>query len=185
MAVTLVEMEERLKEVGIQHYDMREHYIVFGMETEHYAAPNGENVLRLVLELTEEGQYFKLFAPRAYVITGEHVDAFLRAAAMVQWRTKLIQFEYDESDGEVRPIIEWPVQDGTVTMHQLGRSLHGIVQLVEQFHPVLERARVDGVVEFPDTKEAMIERLEALLARLKGEPEVDDSDGGATPPAAF
>lgn len=186
MAVTIAEMEQRLIEVGIQHYDVHEHYILFSMETEHYAAPSGQNVLRIALELSEDGEYFKLFAPRAYQIAGPNTDVFLRAVAMVQWRTKLIQFEFDESDGEVRPIIEWPVQDGTITMHQLGRSLHGLVQIVEQFHPILERARIEGVVEFPDTKEAMIERLETLVARMKGlHREGDDSEGGSAPPEAF
>ncbi len=183
MAVTIAQMEQLLGEVGIQHYDAREHFILFSMETEYYTTPDGASVLRLVLELTEEGEYFKLFAPRAYEIHGPNADAFLRAAAMVQWRTKLIQFEYDESDGEVRPIIEWPVQDGTITTNQLGRSIAGIVQLVEQYHPVLERARIEGAVEFPDTKERMIQRLETLLARLKGVPEPSDDD--SAPPAAF
>ena len=184
MAVTIEHMVHLLEEIGIKHFDAHEHYVLFSMETQYYVTPDGNSVLRLVIELSEDGEYFKLFAPRAYHVTGEHTDAFLRAAAQVQWKTKLIQFEWDDSDGEVRPIIEWPVEDGSVTARQLGRSISGIVQLVEQFHPVLERARAEGVVEFPDEKAAMIERLETLVARLKGLPP-DEGDDDSTPPTAF
>jgi hypothetical protein len=57
------------------------------------------------------------------------------------------QFEYDDSDGEVRPIIEWAVEDGTVTSKQLGRAIFGLVQIVDQFYPVLEQARTKGKID--------------------------------------
>jgi hypothetical protein len=58
----------------------------------------------------------------------------------IQWETKLIQFEYDDTDGEIRPIVEWPVEDGTVTSMQLARAILGLVMIVDRYYPVLEQA---------------------------------------------
>ena len=128
-----------------------------------------------MIDLTENGEYFRIFSPRAYQIQGPHIDAFLKATAIIQWKTKLIQFEYDPSDGEVRPIIEWPIEDGTLTATQLRRCVSGLLGLLDDFHPVLQRAIDDGVVEFPDDRKAMIERLEILLDKLKTQQAADES----------
>ena len=185
MAVTIEHVETILKEVGIQNYGVHENHIRFSMgPMDRYVTPDGTDALRLVIELTEEGEYFKIFSPRAYQVTGEHVDAFLRATAILQWKTKLIQFEWDPTDGEVRPIIEWPIEDGSLTATQLGRCISGLVGLIEDFHPVLERARIEGVVEFPDDRQAMIARLETLLAKLKGA-DNPPSNGENGPPTAL
>ena len=182
MAVTIAELEGLIKEVGIQHYDVQDDFIRFSMEMDCYATPDGEDVLRLVIELSEEGEYVKIFSPRAYQVQGEHADAFLRAAAIVQWKTKLLQFEWDPSDGEVRPIVEWPIEDGTLTAKQIGRCISGMMQLLDQFHPVLEVARLTGAVDFPDDREATIGRLQALIDKLKKPDEPSDDDA---PPTAL
>ena len=82
---------------------------------------------------------------------------------MIQWRTKLIQFEYDAKDGEVRPVVEFPLMDAPLTGAQLMRAVNGLVELVDSYHPVLRRALDGGVVEF-DTDDGEAEMLSALLS---------------------
>lgn len=167
MSITLDQLEQLLKAVGIEHYqrDDARSCVVFGMTTEHYARPDGQKSLLVVAEVSENGEYFKLFAPMAYKVEGKNLDPFLRTCMIIQWMTKLVQFEYDSTDGEIRPIIEFPIEDGSLTAKQLGRSVGGLVQLIEQYSEELHAALEQGVVL--DQQTMMIDQLEALLERLK------------------
>ena len=65
---------------------------------------------------------------------------------MIQWRTKMIQFEFDARDGEVRPVVEFPLEDAELTMLQLHRALIGLLQLVDRYHPELEHCLATGLI---------------------------------------
>ncbi len=67
----------------------------------------------------------------------------------VQWKTKLIQFEYDSSDGEIRPMIEFPIEDSRFTSKQMMRCIHGLLSLVDEYAPVINKAKETGLVDFP------------------------------------
>ena len=127
-----------------------------------------EAALLIAITLEEEGQYVKIFAPSAFNADGsDYLDVFLRTCMMVQWKTKLVQFEYDPSDGEVRPIVEFPLEDATLTERQLMRSVSGLVGLLDHFAPTLQKALDEGIVEMPDEtveEEATIESLAEFLA---------------------
>ena len=116
-----------------------------------------------MIEVQEDGRYLQVFAPGAYAVPAERAGPFLQACAMIQWRTKLIQFEYDAADGEVRPVVEFPLMDAPLTGAQLMRAVNGLVELVDAYHPVLRRAADDGVVEF-DTDDGEAEMLSSLLS---------------------
>jgi hypothetical protein len=49
----------------------------------------------------------------------------------ISWETKMLQWEYDPSDGEIRAIIEFPLEDSILTEKQFNRCLHGLIQLVD------------------------------------------------------
>ena len=149
--------------------------------TEHYTDPDGNKNLLVVIGLEENGEYIKIFAPMAMRAKGRHTDDLLKACAMVQYKTKLIQFEYDEGDGEVRPMVEWPIEDGTVTAKQIARSVDGLVTLMDRFYPVLAQAAAKGKINFDLLAPAkrtgldphVRDLLEALAAHQK-----DDKDKG-------
>ena len=65
---------------------------------------------------------------------------------------KLLRFEYDPVDGEVRASIELPIEDGTITFKQFQRCLLGLVQLIDnkampRLKAVLARGEDPGAVE--------------------------------------
>lgn len=165
MATSLREVSGFLDDLGLQH-EVQEDHVLLPFATEHYRDPDGEASLLLAIRLEENGQYFKLFAPNAFRIGGEHTDAFLRAAAIVQWKTKLVQFEFDETDGEVRPIVEFPIEDARLTAGQLGRCVHGLVQLLESYAEPLQEALDTGVIHFGDETAPMAEALGEMLSGL-------------------
>jgi hypothetical protein len=150
--------------------------------TQHYEDSDGDKTLLVVIALEENGEYIKIFAPMAMKAKGRHTDDLLKACAMVQYKTKLIQFEYDEDDGEIRPMVEWPIEDGTITAKQIARAVHGLVTLVDRFYPVLAQAAAKGKINFdllaPEKQTGLDphvrELLEALAAQQK-----DDKDKGS------
>jgi hypothetical protein len=44
----------------------------------------------------------------------------------------MLQWEYDPSDGEIRAIIEFPLEDSTLTERQFNRCLYSLVELVDE-----------------------------------------------------
>jgi hypothetical protein len=96
-------------------------------------AENVEQFL-IVIQLDEDGEFFELFAPR--VLSGvkdhPHKDAILQTMLCISWETKMLQWEYDPSDGEIRAIIEFPLEDSTLTERQFNRCLDSLIELVDE-----------------------------------------------------
>ncbi len=150
MAITLDELGRKLAEVpGFKPLPGPEPGTKLLMfRTKEFTNTMGEKKLYVIVRLEEDGEYISIFSPIAMTARGSHADDVIKACAMVQWKTKLIQFEYDDGDGEIRPVIEWPVEDGTVTSKQLGRAVLGLVQIMDRFYPVIKRAGETGAVDF-------------------------------------
>lgn len=149
--------------------------------TDHYEDPNGDKTLLVVIALEEDGEYIKIFAPLAMKAKSRHTDDLLKACAMVQYKTKLVQFEYDADDGEVRPMVEWPIEDGTVTAKQIARAVNGLVALVDRFYPVLAQAAAKGKINFdllaPANQTGLDPHVRELLEALAAQ-QGDDKDKG-------
>ncbi len=191
MATSIPEIESFLEEKEIKYKRKDPTTLIFGAATEHYTDQDGDKGLILVLKLEEDGEFFKLFCPNAFRITGPNVDAFLRLCTHIQWCTKMIQFEYDHHDGEVRPIIEFPLEDAPLTARQLYRCISGLVELVDRHFEILEKARITGKANLDEAEsgreEQMLSALEELMKTLRkkvadkkkpkdGENDDDDDD---------
>jgi hypothetical protein len=155
---------------GLRYQQRDDETILTGFATKNYRDSDGDLHLSVVVRISEGGEYFSLFAPLAYRVPEERAGTFLTACAMIQWRTKLIQFEYDAEDGEVRPVVEFPLEDAHLTERQVMRCLSGLVQLVDEYHPTLQTVLEDGVIDFPEANnEAMVDMLGDLLSTLSPE----------------
>jgi len=171
MSITIEELATLLEQNEI-HFGKKDDSsaLVMSFSTDNYVDSDGDKGLLIVLTLEEDGEYFKCFAPAAFKVTGPNTRPFLEACASIQWHMKLVQFEYDPSDGEVRPIIEFPVEDGTITAKQLLRCIHGLAQIVDDAYPILDKALKTGVVDFSHSKmaetriEGLVENLERMVA---------------------
>jgi len=129
MAVTLREIAIYLDHGGWQYrIDEQEHRILAGVYADHI-----EDCL-IVVQLEEDGEFFKLFVPRVLAGVDEHPfkEAILQTMLSISWETKMLQWEYDPSDGEIRAIIEFPLEDSKLTERQFNRCLHGLVQIVDE-----------------------------------------------------
>ena len=154
MAVTLHQIATYLDSGGWNYrIDEEESRILTGIY-----ADNVEDFL-IVVQLEEEGEFFKLFVPRVLSDIQEHPfkEAILQTMLSISWETKMLQWEYDPSDGEIRAIIEFPLEDSTLTERQFNRCLHGLVQIVDE----IAMPRLRAVMETGEdpTDLAMGERL--------------------------
>ncbi|WP_404790818.1 hypothetical protein [Altericista sp. CCNU0014] len=109
-----------------------------------FALDSAEQLL-VVIQLDEEGRFFKLFAPEVLAGVKEHPHkaAILQTMLSISWETKMLQWEYDPSDGEIRAIIEFPLEDSTLTAQQFNRCFDGLIEIVgdwalPRLHAVME-----------------------------------------------
>lgn len=108
----------------------------------------------IAIELEEEGEFFKLFAPRILSGVQDHPykEAILQTMLSISWETKMLQWEYDPTDGEIRAIIEFPLEDAILTERQFYRCLSGLVEIVDdialpRLQTVMETGKDPGDVE--------------------------------------
>ncbi len=179
MSVTIEELKVMLDAFGLKYKAHNAKQIGMGFGTKQYRDKDGDENLVVILELSEDGEYFKAYAPNAFSAKGDHVDAFLRACMILQWRTKLVQFEFDPGDGEIRPIVEFPIEDGKVTEKQLKRCIMGLVGLLDEYYPALKRVLDTGIIDLLDSPRlppgSASVMAQMLLASLKagGSPDTD------------
>ncbi|MCX7595422.1 MAG: YbjN domain-containing protein [Fischerella sp.] len=149
MAATLQQIANYLDNLGWDYrLDEEEDRIITGVESE-----NIEDFL-IVVQLDEEGKFFRLFAPQVLAGVKDHPykAAILQSMLAISWETKMLQWEYDPSDGEIRAIIEFPLEDSILTEKQFNRCLSGLIQLIDsvalpRLKAVMETGQDPGNVE--------------------------------------
>jgi hypothetical protein len=151
MATSLSEIEQFLKEENLR-YTLLDEYIRTSFATDSYVDAEGDKSIFVVIKPEESGEYFKLITPNLYsYLSGPHKAALFQALLSISWKTKLLQFEYDERDGEIRGIVEFPLEDANLTRRQLLRCINGMVQIIDEYHPIIMNAMRNGVIDFGET----------------------------------
>lgn len=146
MAMTLQEISGLLNEVDIRHQVKEDKkYIVSVWSCDKYKDHAGNKSLGVIVRLEEDGEFIKAFVPSLYKYKeGPNLPFVLEACMYVSWRTKMIQFEYDPSDGEIRAMVEFPIEDGKVTAKQLRRILGGFPYIVDEYDEMIRTAIEQG-----------------------------------------
>jgi hypothetical protein len=108
------------------------------------------------------------------IVDPESKLAALESFAYLSWRLKMVDFEYDPSDGEIRPTLDFPIEDGTVTLRQLQRSVTIIPRILDQFH--------DTIVQIIDNKEFDENLFDSKISEdlQKGSTDTDSEDADDT-----
>jgi len=170
MSATLEEISGFLDEMGWKHKVLAEKQrIITGHATDNYLDDRGEKGFTIVISLQEDGEYIKTIAPQCYVYNPkkDHHE-FLDALLIVSWRTKLVKYEYDPADGEIRALVEFPLEDAKLTKRQLERCLEALVQIIDHYHPMLMVARDTGEIKTPEELEKEFQEFLAQRRRASG-----------------
>lgn len=96
---------------------------------------NAENVegFLIVIQLTENGEYVQFIAPQLLQVKDQIFKGILfQTMLAINSEVKMLRFEYDPSDGEVRASIELPLEDAEFTERQFNRCLSSLIELVDE-----------------------------------------------------
>jgi hypothetical protein len=185
MATTLTKITEFLDHEGLDylHKEGKQH-VRLRLPTRKYAQPGGKaHQLELVIALEEEGCYVKVIAPQVYHFPASAGSfqklALMQSLLQISLMSKMVQFEYDADDGEVRAIVEFPLEDAQLTSRQLMRCVHGLVKVMDRHHATIQDAIKHGLVpESPAALQKAYEKyLEERRAKRKRDLWGDGSEG--------
>lgn len=155
MATTLTQIAQYLDHHNLNYkLDAAYNQIITGV--------TGDNLERfvVVIQLDEDGEFFKLFAPDILPGVQHHTykEVILQTLLGISWETKMLQWEYDASDGEIRAIIEFPLEDSTLTERQFYRCLTALVEIIDTTIPKVKEI-MNAVPENSSDDLAVGERL--------------------------
>lgn len=131
------------------NYGRTEGRIRTGFGTDIYEDADGDGCLHLVIGLQEDGELLRIVAPMAYRLPpkagARRLAAVQRTLNQINWESRVVQYEMDTEDGEIRLAIDFPVEDGKLTELQLTRMLRLMPNVADQCHVALRRALDEGV----------------------------------------
>ena len=117
----------------------------------NYRDPEGKDDLLIFVTLDGNGEYLEIQAPQAYNAGGcRHMGALCRTLLGTSFRTPVVQFSFDESDGEIRATAEMVLMDGTCTPKQLRATIELLISVIDDYHPHIVRAMETGEISYPD-----------------------------------
>lgn len=154
MATTLDDLAGFLDEYDLRYrIDRNRAVILIGFaspsDAAAYRTPDGDATVRLVVRLAEDGEFLSVFSPNAWNLDGcPHRAAVFEAIPAIQSQYKMLRFDYDPADGELRPNIELPLEDAGPTSRQFHRLIHGMLDGIQRFDRVIRHAMETGEVSF-------------------------------------
>ena len=155
MAMQMERLESFLLAEKLKFRSHEAGHIVVGFATRNYTAPSSGPTARgvddrfkgiaIAVRLSENGQYLECLAPGLYDLgTCRHRDAVLRALMAIMQRTKMVRFDWDPADGEIRCSVECPLEDGSLTRQQFIRMLRALPEIIDDWDPVIRGAMETG-----------------------------------------
>jgi hypothetical protein len=87
----------------------------------------------IIISLKENGEYLEIATPQLLQIR-DHIykGVLFQTLLAISWSCKLLRWEYDPMDGEVRASIVFPLEDATLTEQQFNRCLSALIHIVDQ-----------------------------------------------------
>jgi len=192
MATTLDHVRACLDEVSLRyHHDEENDALIIGFlldgEKTGFRDTHGKARVQVVVRVTEDGEFITAFTPHAWNLAGcPHLGAVFEALVTIQSQYKMVRFEHDPADGELRPNVEMPLEDAELGARQLHRVISGIVDSVQRYDAVIRHARDTGEVSFalarqdrvPSAPQPEIDRLRRLIDEAGGLDELVRMVGG-------
>lgn len=150
MATSIDKIVDLLDQEKLKHTVSPEgDFIIVDFVTRNYRNVRGESSLRVIISPEEKGEFIKLFVPKAYAcpkgMTSFNRLSLFQVLLHISWMTKMLQFEYDPDDGEIRMMIEFPLEDAELTRRQLSRCVSTILNAAERFHENIVDALEHGI----------------------------------------
>lgn len=159
MATTLEQIQEFLDEFDLRYgMDEERNAVLIGFNLDRnettYRDREGDAHVGLVIRLLEDGDFLGIFAPFAWSVHRcPHQAAVFEALAAIQAKYKMLRFDYDAADGEIRPNVELALEDSTLTSRQFHRLMHTMMDGIQRFDGVIRHAMETGEVSFASVQD--------------------------------
>lgn len=157
MATTLNELAEILDKLGWKYNSKpsekkdNEGTIYTGFPTETYLDADGDKFINVVFSVQEGGELVKVLIPKLYeCIHPGHRKAFFETAIRKTYEKKLCFYDYDHRDGEIRMVLDIPLEDAVLTEKQIKRVVSSTVRLVDINDNDIRAAVEDGRLPVTD-----------------------------------
>jgi hypothetical protein len=148
MPLNLERLEAMFVEAGLKYRLEDAGHLLTGFATTTYENEDGQRGVAVAVTVSEDGEFLEFTAPRLYdARRSRDAGRLFQALLDVTMRTKLVRFEHDPEDGEIRCTVSYPVEDGSLTRRQFRRMLEAIPKAVDRWHPVIRLAIDEGVVD--------------------------------------
>lgn len=150
MATSTQQIIELLEQEKLKHgVSDQGDFVMVDFKTRSYRNSRGENSLRIIISPEENGEFVKFFVPRAYLcpkgMTSYNRLSLFQVLLHISWMTKMLQFEFDPDDGEIRMMIEFPLEDAALTRRQVARCVSTLFNAAEKFHENIVDALEHGI----------------------------------------
>lgn len=148
MAINLEQLEAYFVEAGLKYRLEEEGHVLTGFATSTYESEDGRHGVAVAVSVSEDGEFLEFTAPHLYDARRCcNRGVLFQVLLDITLRTKLVRFEHDPDDGEIRATVAYPVEDGGLTRRQFRRMLEAIPLAIDRWHPVIRLAIDEGVVD--------------------------------------
>lgn len=153
MSTTIEQLTEFLDEQEISYgKHQTDPVILLGFEigpgVTSYRDREGKPYFAFLIRLHEDGEFLSVSLPWTWKLADcPHKAAVFEALLDFQARTKLVRFDYDPDDGEVRANAEIGIEDSLFTSMQFNRLVRAVGNAVLELDPVIRHAMRTGEVD--------------------------------------
>lgn len=113
-----------------------------------YRDHSGEANFTFLIRVQEDGEFLSVSMPWTWNLADcPHTAAVFAAVLGFQARSKLIRFDYDPDDGELRANTEIGIEDSMLTSSQFHRLVKTVGDAVLELDPVIRHAMRTGEVD--------------------------------------
>ena len=151
-------IEKALETLQVTNYQIRQNedsaLLLLRRPSRSFGGPDADGLLIVVRPFKWEGQsqqWYQLEAPNLYSLRQcEHPNAARRVLLEAPYKTQTdVQFYCNPNAGSVSARVAMPASDGTVSSALLAEYLDQIVRSVDTIDPVVQRAMVSGLIDWP------------------------------------
>lgn len=147
---TIEHIKGFLDEWSLKYVSRTEDSIGIGFKTSGMSCDQyeGRSQINIFVRLQENGGFLSICAHPCWNISkSPYRSVVLEAFLEIMSKYKAIRFDLD-SNGDVRPNVEIPIEDSSLTCLQFHRALGCILGCIDVYHPAIVGAMEKGVLSF-------------------------------------
>lgn len=145
MPTTPNEIESFLKQRNLKYsHEKGSKKFQSGFSTDNYLNAEGRNFFNFSIYCEDEGEIVRIIAPNLFVappkLSAKRKAIIWQTLLQVNWNCRMVTFEYDINDGEIRALYNIPLGDSSLGMEQLMNGIYSLPTALDQFAPDIIRA---------------------------------------------